>query len=236
MNVDISYYSAMGKRTQNEDTISVLESGNSVLALVADGLGGHGGGDDASRVAVSSINSELQNCMVTADALIDAITNANQKVCESQTDEVKMKTTIAALWLNGNAAVVANVGDSRIYQIRKGKIIYQSVDHSVAPMAVYAGEITADQIRGNSDRNKLIRALGSESDVNPDSKVLCVEPDDYFLLCSDGFWELITESEMLNILNRSKDVTDWLKIMRNYVETNGRRNMDNHSAVAIRTF
>lgn len=234
MNIDISYYSAIGGRKVNEDTVSVLESGNALLALVADGLGGHGGGDAASQCAVSAINSELQNCAVNDEAMIAAITDANQRVLALQADQIQMKTTIAALWMRNHAAVAANVGDSRIYQIRGGEIIYQSVDHSVAQMAVYVGEITPEQIRGNRDRNKLIRALGSEQNVKPDSKVLSVEQGDCFLLCSDGFWEVITEAEMLRSLENSEDVAAWLKKMRSYVEVNGRHGMDNHSAIALK--
>ena len=234
MNTEITYYSAIGDRAINEDTVSVLESGNSLLAIVADGLGGQGGGDTASQCAVSLINGELQNVPVSSEALVQAIEKANQKVLTLQRPGTRMMTTVAAVWMQKHSAVLANVGDSRIYQIRDGKIIYQSIDHSVAQMAVYVGEISSEQIRGHRDRNKLVRALGSDQKVKTDYQTVTVKEGDYFLVCSDGFWEQITEIEMLEALKGSGSVTAWMEKMREMIREAGNSKMDNNSAVIIK--
>lgn len=234
MNIDAAYYSSIGGRALNEDSHSLRESGNTVLALVADGLGGHGGGDKASQCAVATIESCLNNKEISEDTLYDAIVKANSDILSIQTEKIQMRSTIAALWIHGKTAYAANVGDTRIYQIRHGHIVYQSVDHSVAQMAVLVGEITPDEIRGNKDRNRLVRALGSDATVKPDISELSIKKNDSFLLCSDGFWELITEDEMLEKLSDSESAKDWLDKMRAVVRNFKRSGMDNNTAIVVK--
>ena len=144
-----------------------------------------------------------------------------------------MKTTIAALWFNNERAIVAHVGDTRIYQFRKSKIVYQSIDHSVSQMAVMVGEITQDELRGHIDRNRLLRALGASEKVKPDVRSLSLLPGDAFLVCTDGFWELILEDEMLEDLENSSIANQWLANMRKRIENRISTKGDNHTAVAI---
>ena len=233
MKIQLAYYSAQGNRAVNEDSVSILEFGNSVIAIAADGLGGHGGGDAASRAAIAAVNSDLQNQPVSEAALHEAIRHANKAVLALQKDGSEMKTTIAVLWIGKQCAVAANVGDSRIYQFRSGKIVFQSVDHSVAQMAVLVGEIQPDQIRSYPGRSQLVRALGMSEDLQIDSTVLRMQSGDRFLLCTDGFWENIAESEMCQYAKQDTEPKKWLRQMRNYVETNGIQDMDNHSAIAV---
>lgn len=234
MNIDISYYSSIGSRNENEDSISVLESGNTLLALIADGLGGYGGGSKASKCAISVINSTLQNVTISDDAITNAIKYANKQILQLHTKEMKMKTTIAALWLSRNNAVIANVGDTRIYHIRDNKIIYQSIDHSVAQMAVYTGEITLEQIRGYKERNKLTKALGVDKNIKPYIHNVSVEKGDVFLLCSDGFWEIITEEEIINVLNTTSNLKEWLDSMHFNITKSQNKNIDNNSAIVLK--
>ena len=121
-----------------------------------------------------------------------------------------------------------------MYCFRKGEIIFQSVDHSLSQLAVISGDITADEIRGHIDRNKLIRVLGVKENVNPDLNVLEAKSGDAFLLCSDGFWENIEEKEMEELLKKSRTVDEWLQGMAAAVRKNGAgTNMDNNSAIAV---
>lgn len=233
MKIQLAYYSAQGNREINEDSVSILEFGNSVIAIVADGLGGHGGGDVASRTAIAAVNSDLQNQPISEAALHQAIQHANQAVCALQKDGAAMKTTISVLWIGKQTAIAANVGDSRIYQFRGDKIVYQSVDHSVAQMAVLVGEIQPDQIRQYPKRSQLVRSLGMREDIQVDSSILQMQRGDRFLLCTDGFWENIAESEMCCYAARPNEPKVFLRQMRNYVETNAVHNMDNHSAIAV---
>ena len=233
MDISISYYTAVGRRQNNEDALRVMEDGNSLLAMVADGLGGHDAGEIASALAVASMERQLRGQGPDEDALVDAICQASTDIYEARQPAQIMRTTMAALWLGEGSAVAANVGDSRIYQFRDGRIIYQSMDHSVAQMAVLVGELAREDIRRSRDRNKLIRVLGDENEPKVDSRLLNVEPGDRFLLCSDGFWEPVTEERMLQTMSGCETAQQWLAQMRLIVEQTDNPLQDNHTAIAL---
>ncbi len=230
MKVDAAAYSSVGKRANNEDAFFAAQGEKAFLALVCDGLGGHVNGELASRCAVEIISDALLSEPLDGDLLEDAIIHANSAVCSIRVGEENPKTTVAALWLGRETALAANVGDSRIYQLRNGEIIYQSRDHSVPQLAVMTGEITADQIRTHKDRNKITHCLGSEGPVKIDKKKLTVLPGDRFLLCSDGFWEPVLESDMLMAAEKSTDAEHWLAPLHEIASAHEK---DNHTAVAL---
>lgn len=233
MNISISYYSAKGKRTNNEDSVSLLENNNGILAIVADGLGGHADGEVASAQAVSTINKCLQSLPPDEERLVEAIQQASRDIYAMRDPKYPMHTTVAVLWLGDYSAMVANVGDSRIYHFRNNKIISQSMDHSVAQMAVLVGELESSEIRNSKDRNKLIRVLGDVKVPKVDSESLLVQQGDRFILCSDGFWEAVTEADMVRTMNSTQTAEEWLEAMRSIVEQIAKPNQDNHTAIAI---
>lgn len=233
MEISISYYTARGKRQNNEDAVSLLEGSNSLLAVVADGLGGHEAGEVASNHAVATLNRLLQAQTPEEDDLIDAIRQANQEIYEMQNAQSHMRTTVAALWLGDYRTIAANVGDSRIYQFRNGRIVYQSTDHSVAQMAVLVGEVEKSELRRSKDRNKLIRVVGEANPPKVDCVELTVQAGDRFLLCSDGFWEPVTEERMLETMASSATAQQWLRLMRQEVERANNPTQDNHTAIAL---
>ena len=233
MEISISYYTARGKRQNNEDAVSLLEGSNSLLAVVADGLGGHEAGEVASNHAVATLNRLLQAQTPEEDELIDAIRQANQEIYEMQNAQSHMRTTVAALWLGDYRTIAANVGDSRIYQFRNGRIVYQSTDHSVAQMAVLVGEVEKSELRRSKDRNKLIRVVGEANPPKVDCVELTVQAGDRFLLCSDGFWEPVTEERMLETMASSATAQQWLRLMRQEVERVNNPTQDNHTAIAL---
>ena len=233
MEISISYYTARGKRQNNEDAVSLLEGSNSLLAVVADGLGGHEAGEVASNHAVATLNRLLQAQTPEEDDLIDAIQQANQEIYEMQNAQSHMRTTVAALWLGDYRTIAANVGDSRIYQFRNGRIVYQSTDHSVAQMAVLVGEVEKSELRRSKDRNKLIRVVGEANPPKVDCVELTVQAGDRFLLCSDGFWEPVTEERMLETMASSATAQQWLRLMRQEVERANNPTQDNHTAIAL---
>ena len=233
MNLSISYYSSKGKRENNEDAVSLIENNNGVLAIVADGLGGHAGGEVASALAVTTIHKSLQSQQPSEDRLVEAIQQANRDIYTLCDERSPMHTTVAVLWLGDYLTVAANVGDSRIYQFRKNKIIYQSLDHSVAQMAVLVGELKPGEIRSSKDRNKLIRVLGAAKAPKVDCESMYVQKGDRFLLCSDGFWEAVTEADMLETMAASPNAERWLQAMQSIVERIAKPNQDNHSAIAV---
>ena len=230
MNLSLSYYSGLGKRSNNEDSVSVLESLNGVLAVVADGLGGQENGELASRQAVKTLNDRLTGESISPKKLIDAILKANEEICALQVDHPGAQTTIAAVWIGEGFAEAIHVGDTRIYQFRGDTIIYQSADHSVAQLGVMAGDITPGEVRTNRDRNKLFRVLGDKRVPKIAEKLLDIQPGDRLLLCSDGFWEGILEADMLRCARLTESAEPWLRQMRAIAEPAA---SDNNTAIAI---
>ena len=232
MNISASYYSEIGGRDKNEDTISLLEYNPAILALVADGLGGHADGELASALAVNTVNNELLNHRISVVSLRNAIEKANEKVLEKRYDS-GMKTTISAVWFDEWSALAANVGDTRIYQFRGEELIFQSRDHSVAQMAVNAGDISVEELRTCKERHRLTRALGAQEEVSVDIAHLELKKGDALLLCTDGFWEKIRECEMLEDLKGTNSAVKWLEKMRARMVSYEVEKGDNHSAVAM---
>lgn len=231
MEYQYASYSDIGNRENNEDSLGVKLQGDSLIAIVADGLGGHANGEVASRMAVDTILNNLDMEDVDEDELICWILSASDAIRDSNCSG---NTTVAALWVKDSYAVAAHVGDSRIYQFRDGKIIFQSVDHSVVQMAVMVGELPPDAVRHHKDRNKIFRALGAEGEApKVDSTELTVRPGDCFLLCSDGFWEPVTEMDMLRTMQETDTPEQWLNAMRRIVFSAKDPKQDNNTAITL---
>lgn len=153
--------------------------------------------------------------------------------------ESKMKTTMVALRIEHSRAYYAHIGDSRLYHFSRRNCKQLTMDHSVPQMLVASGDIQRSEIRHHPDRNKLLRVLGVEWEsprFTLCKKPLIVWPGDAFLLCSDGFWELIEEEEMLALYRMHKRPEAWLAAMKELVEKRGAENegtADNFSAIAI---
>lgn len=230
MDTSISYYSSIGNRNTNEDSVRVTETPNGVLAVIADGLGGMESGELASEIALKEFVSNLNLRHFSDKEMFDAAFRANLAVRKCQSENAEMCSTLAALWLQKSKALVCYVGDTRIYQIRDGRIVYQSVDHSVSQLAVLMGEITPSEIRNHKDRNKLVRAVGADIDIKPQIGSLRVKAEDAFLICSDGFWEKIIETDIIELRGINIDANKWLSDMREQITD---LVDDNNSAVAI---
>lgn len=231
MNTSVSYYSSIGKRDRNEDSVKIVDTENGLLAMIADGLGGMSCGKLASELVLKELVSNIDFSIFSESQMTQAAYRANAAVRAQYNDNInEMCSTLAALWIFNKKAMICYVGDSRIYQIRNNKIKYQSVDHSVSQLAVILGEITADQIRGHKDRNKLLRSIGADETIKPQIDVLRVKSGDAFLLCSDGFWEQITEQDIIKLRKNCTQPSEWLSNMKRYIED---AVDDNNSAIAI---
>ena len=226
-------YTDPGGRAENEDSTRQARLGEDRLCLVvADGLGGHGGGARASAAAAETVCREWRG-EADPKALKGLVQKGHMAVTAIQTPRCAMKSTVAALELAGNQAAWAHVGDSRLYHFTDGKLVFQTLDHSASQIAVFMGEITVDQIRFHEDRNRVLRALG-QSDaltVEVGSETLC--PGRHaFLLCTDGFWEYVLEGEMAADLSAAIDPLDWLARMRSRLAARVPADNDNNTAAA----
>lgn len=232
MDFDTAFYSEQGGRAVNEDAVFVSAQPETLLALTADGLGGMGNGEIASADAVNYLSGQLSRFPVDEERLCEKIVEENRRIVDMHRDGKQMMTTIAVLWASPGQALAATVGDTRIYQFRSGNIAFQSTDHSVAQLSVFSGEITQAQLRGFPGRNRLLRALGADEQVQVDLNELDIQKGDRFLLCSDGFWELVLEEEMLN-WDGADTASAWLRRLEALASARCGPWGDNHSAIAI---
>lgn len=231
-----------GGRSVNEDYVGACERDGEVLLALADGLGGHGAGEVASKLVVSKAlevfktNSDSKKS--GHDIISHCFTESQDNLLAEQLRLGKsgdMKTTLVLLHFIDNTATWGHIGDSRLYVFDGLDVSYQTKDHSVPQMLVLTGEIREKDIRNHPDRNRLLRVMGVEweSPRYELSTPIEVSPGMSFLLCSDGFWELIVEKDMCRELKKASSPKDWLESMEKIVLKNGRRkNMDNYSAVA----
>jgi len=200
----VNIYETGCVRKNNEDSFLILPEFN--LFAVADGMGGHNAGEVASGLAVAEMKKRAsQLTFIDADGIqnwmLDTITEANREVYEAslRTEETEgMGTTLTALVIRGNKAVIGHVGDSRIYLWRDLSLSLLSEDHSMVNELVRLGQLTEEKARNHPHKNVLTRALGAERTIPVDCFQLEVLPGDVFLLCTDGFSNMIEEEEMVS--------------------------------------
>lgn len=236
MRISTAYLSEQGGREKNEDTVCIRRKDNKLCVFVGDGLGGYDNGKFASETAAQTIIEFYdQHDFINEDQMRQAAVLANDKIKEQQAvRNSSMKTTIVVLGIDDLRARWMHVGDSRLYHFKNGKIVSQTMDHSVSQVAVLMGEITQEEIRFHEDRNRVLRALGSDN-AKPDISKLTIinEAKETFLLCTDGFWEYVYEEEMEETLKRSKTPEEWLEKMKVILEKRVTKGNDNYTAAAV---
>ncbi len=240
--------SCIGGREENQDSCGITPTRRGLLVLVCDGMGGMAGGATASRIAVDVITDCIsrppEEDALDEDnrlALVKAIQSANLQILEEarKTPSLSgMGTTVAALLVNEEKAVIAHVGDSRVYQLRGRKKVFRTFDHSMVFELVRKKIITEEQARLSAQSNVILRALGLKEEVDVDVAELPYRKDDVFLLCSDGVWGSMPEPELVKRVTEKhhpKVVTEALAL---FVHNEGLRKgggHDNLTAALIRT-
>ena len=228
-----AFYTDTGGRAVNEDSVRMRECGGALICVVADGLGGQGGGDAASAAAAGLITDEWDGS-VSTDALAGLFERAHRKIKAMQTPRLEMMSTAVALALAPGRAAWAHAGDSRLYIFRNGELTLQTRDHSASQIAVLLGQITPEEIRFHSDRATVLRALGQGGELKTELGSAQLEPGRYaFLLCTDGFWEYVLEREMAESLARSQTPEAWLDAMRSLLRSRVPSDNDNNTAAAV---
>jgi serine/threonine protein phosphatase PrpC len=209
------------KRELNED--SYLADSNISLFIVADGMGGHAGGNIASKMSVDIIRQRVREArkagvLFSKDAidnespavlkmLEESIKEASARIFEKsdrQPELAGMGTTVTLMLTHGKRAYVAHVGDSRLYRLRNGKFEQMTEDHSLVNEQVKAGFITSEEAQHSRFRNIITRSVGFESEVNADTMSLVMNPADIFLICSDGLTGMIEDDEIHKTIRKTR--------------------------------
>ncbi len=203
------------QRQNNEDRYSYWEPDDEELfqrkgrlAIVADGMGGYEGGQEASRIAVEAIE-EVYGRALEGDPrswLLEGFQSAHQRI-QQQADRTPdlqgMGTTCTAVVLREHNLYFAHVGDSRLYLAQDGFISRLTRDHSYVSRLVESGALRAEDAESHPQRHILTAALGAGVTIMPDSpeQPIPLEPGNVLVLCSDGLWSLVTDSEILDAIN-----------------------------------
>ena len=225
--------SHIGYRARNEDSCAWVPG----CWTVADGLGGHGGGEVAARLAVDTVLTAIRDQPPKPAALQRAILRADQAIIDQQSQQRRlsqMRTTLVLLVSDGCHALWAHVGDSRLYHLRDGQVQERTRDHSVPQALADAGLIHPEDIRHHPDRNRLLRCLGSGTD--PGITVgdpITLTPGDTFLLCTDGFWESVTDQDLTSTRAQAPDPDTWLNTLAERIQTRADPAQDNYTALSV---
>lgn len=232
MNIESAFITDIGqKRSQNQD--SGCARNDLGLFLVADGMGGHQGGETASRMVVEIVPEELEEYLKTKksaksskEILKQSIREANQKIHELSVREPSltgMGTTTIALLLTNHQAIIANVGDSRCYLIQKEGLWQLSRDHSIVAEKVRAGLISREQAKKDMMKNVITRSVGFDTQVDVDVFEYTPQTGDLFLLCSDGLSGLVSDEEIASVLQNTKntDLDTLAKTLIDKANSNG---------------
>ena len=196
-------------RTHNEDSVTYVKpndpdefSSHGVLALVADGMGGHNAGEHASKLAVDTITrSYFRSAEEPRQALLNAIYDANREIYRASLASTAWKgmgTTCVVLAICNDEAWWAWVGDSRLYLLRDGMVYRLTEDHTVVQDMVRQGWMTQEEAHAHHDRNVLERAIGTRHTVKADASDVPIRlcAGDRLLLCTDGLHDLVHDEEM----------------------------------------
>lgn len=241
MQLDIGILSETGGRSANEDSCSHWSAPYGSFFVLADGAGGHRGGRVASRIAVNAVLTSLRKTRdVTAGAVEAAIAAANEALVREQKNRdryAQMRTTIVVLAIDEKQGRAAwgHIGDSRLYCVRAGKIVVQTRDHSVVQALVDAGYLQPQQMRSSPERNKLLSALGDEDNFEPaiERESFSINAGDRFILCTDGVWEYVQESEIEKTAGECDSAEQALRALQTLVLSRAKRRHDNYSAIAV---
>jgi serine/threonine protein phosphatase PrpC len=197
-------------RQVNQDT-PLLADGRQLWA-VADGMGGHNGGEVASDMAVQSLQAHFGDAGRDLDALLDAAAAANTAVNDAAQEDPDLRgmgTTLVAIAVTDDDELAyVNIGDSRIYLFRNGELSRLTVDHSLVEEMVREGTISPEEARTHPRRNVVTRALGIEPWARFDGNTIVPYTGDRFMLCSDGLFNEVEEDRIAGVLRRLDDPAD----------------------------
>lgn len=231
-------------RPNNEDRYAICEE--PALLVVADGMGGHAAGEIASQIAIEATLDQVKKIHAgdvqieapgppglseEANQLGAAIRAANQVIFQAAKNNTawrKMGTTIAAVWLLSGEprAVIAHVGDSRVYLIRDTAIQQLTKDHSIIGEQLRQGLLSREEARHSQIKNFITRALGQNQELEVELGELVIRPGDLLLLCTDGLSSMVTDQEILDIVSQKNELAAKCdKLIEQAINNGGRDNV-----------
>ena len=213
-------------RAVNQDALVISEDAQ--LFGVADGMGGHNGGETASAGTRDGLIAKLQEKEPSLDALRDGITEVNAELFRQQEQDESlsgMGTTLSVLWMSEHFAYLAHVGDSRIYRMREGELSQMTDDHSLVGELLRAGYLTPEQAESHPNKNVILRAVGTEEGIDIDLAVEERQPGDLWLICSDGLHGMVPDKKMEAILSANTPEAAADILMEAALKAGGRDNI-----------
>lgn len=211
-----------GGRPENQDTCAFEDTPLGFLITVCDGMGGGPAGKLASVTAANSIIEYicgLDSGTSKHDAIVGAIRQADHDIIKAMEDDPStqgMGTTVTILLIDSYSAVCAHIGDSRIYQLRRGKKKYRTFDHSLVFEWVKDGDMTEEEARISDKSNVITKALGVRKrplddngdtiEIDVETTELAYEPGDRFVLCTDGIWGMFPENKIIEMAGKTPNI------------------------------
>jgi serine/threonine protein phosphatase PrpC len=215
MDLRFSYHYATDRglvRDGNEDSALVSDR----LVAVADGMGGHAGGEVASKIAITTLAAlepVLGDASIDDDSREDLLMNITFSIDQEIASAVKennslggMGTTLTALYLQGTQVELLHIGDSRCYKWNGKKLEQLSYDHTVMQELLDQGRLTPDEVHTHPQRSMLTQALMGEGRINPVLSVYEAKVGDHFLLCSDGLTNPLSDLEITQLIKKNDDL------------------------------
>lgn len=233
-------------RAHNEDSIAWLPKYG--LAVLADGMGGHRGGEIASGIAAAVVQEAITQQLGQISPLVEiikakkmrhivgqAVQQANSAIFTTAMQNAEyagMGTTLVVALFRHDYVVLANIGDSRAYRIRDQSMVQLTRDHSYLQEQIDAGFLSQEEARVSENRNLVTRALGIESMANADIDEHATLPGDIFLLCSDGLTDMLTDARILAEIIQPSTLDDACERLVRQANLHG--GADNISAILVR--
>ena len=229
-------------RSNNEDAVAVDRDAQ--VAILADGMGGYNAGEVASGMATTFIRTEMARWLAQAGAspqstdvrraLEICVENANHAILGASLSNPQyagMGTTLVVAVFHGSRLILGHIGDSRCYRLRVGGLQQITRDHSWLQEQVDAGLLTAQQAAMSSNRNLVTRALGVEPNVLMEVNEFQVAPNDLFLLCSDGLTDMVSDSDLAELVRAPMPLEEKATLLIDTANANGGR--DNVSVLLV---
>ena len=215
--MEISLLTDVGqKRTNNQDYVnSYVNRAGRTMIILADGMGGHRAGNIASEMAVTDlgvawVDTQIDTVNEVREWFANNLEIENQKISQLGQDEAYkgMGTTLEAVAIIGNQAIYAHIGDSRIGLIRGEEYHQLTSDHSLVNELLKAGQLTPEEAASHPQKNIITQSIGQKDEIQPDFGMITLESGDYLLLNSDGLTNMISGSEICDIVTSDIPLAD----------------------------